>query len=238
VRNISISISFIRTSPIPADDYIRFLPHLREEERERALRFVFSKDRLAFTLGRLLVHRALAEHGAAPPGGWRFQLNAYGRPELPPESGVPGFRFSITHCAGLVAVAHSLVSEVGLDAEPGDRGCSDLAIARSYFSPQEFRTLEAAPSNERGSVFLNYWTLKEAYIKARGMGLSIPLSDFSFTLDPLGVEFSRELGDDAGRWYFWRGSPAAGYQMALAATRVEGQDPVVSWRELLPQSLS
>ncbi len=229
----NITISYISLADLADDAYLPFLPQLFEEERARAMRFVFAKDRLAFTLGRVLARRLLRSHCAPPPGGWRFATNPYGRPELPDSN----LRFNISHCAGMVAAAVTVEHELGLDVERIDRNCTDIAIARSYFAPSERLALASAPEEERKAMFFAFWTLKEAYIKARGLGLSIPLADFSFTLNPPRISFSPAITDFAGRWYFWRGNPKPSHQMALAASRAAGETLGVSCQEVSPGSL-
>jgi 4'-phosphopantetheinyl transferase len=212
------------TAGLPDSAYIRFLPWLDPEERARVERFVFPKDRLSFALGRALVRSRLSDDG-------RFHMNAYGRPELSVLPGLPRLRFNISHCDGMVAAAFTIGQDVGLDVEPLDRRCADLTIARSYFAPPEVHFIEAQPEAEQRAAFLAFWTLKEAYIKARGMGLSIPLAEFAFTLDPLQIAFSSEIADDPDRWFFWRANPVPSHQVALAAIRSPGEELVVSCGE-------
>jgi 4'-phosphopantetheinyl transferase len=213
------------TAGLPDNEYTRYLSWLDPEERSRLDRFVFPKDRLSFALGRALVRSRL-------PDGGRFQLNAYGRPELSVLPGLPPPRFNISHCAGMVAAAFTTGQDVGLDVEPLDRRCADLTIARSYFAAAESRFIESQPEEEQRAAFLAFWTLKEAYIKARGMGLSIPLAEFSFTLDPLQITFSPEIADNPERWFFWRANPVPSHQVALAAIRGPGEELVVSCDEM------
>jgi 4'-phosphopantetheinyl transferase len=213
------------TAGLPDGAYTRFLPWLDAEERSRVDRFVFPKDRLAFALGRALVRSKM-------PDGGRFQMNEYGRPELSVLPGLPDLRFNISHCDGMVAAAFTTGQDVGLDVEPLDRRCADLTIARSYFAPQEIRFIESQPEEEQRAAFLAFWTLKEAYIKARGMGLSIPLAEFSFTLNPLQIAFTSEIADDPERWFFWRASPVPSHQVALAAMRSPGEELQVSCEEM------
>src|SRR5436305_1470177 len=126
-----VHIFYVRTAGLPDTEYLRLLSWLDPEERVRLERFVFPKDRLSFALGRALVRSRLSRRHAAPPGGWQFHTNAYGRPELILPPGFPPLRFNISHCAGMVAAAFSTGRDIGLDVEAADRACSDLTIARS-----------------------------------------------------------------------------------------------------------
>jgi 4'-phosphopantetheinyl transferase len=213
------------------------LPLLDSGEQARAFRFVFPRDRLTFALGRVLVRRLLSQYREPPHRGWRFVLNPYGRPELP-DPGDPPLRFSLSHCRGYVAAACVPGREIGIDVERSDRDCDFAAIARSFFSPAEVEALEARRTEERRPAFFAYWTLKESYIKARGMGLSIPLAQFSFTLDPVAIRFGPGIADDPERWRFWRANPEPDCQLAAAVSIRPGEEVGfccrrVSWDALL-----
>jgi len=205
---------------------------LDEEERARALRFVFPHDALAFAVGRALVRRILAAHRPPPSGGWRFVMNPYGRPELP-DPGDPPLSFSLSHCRGLVAASCAPARAIGIDVERLDRDCAFLDIARSFYSPAEVEALAALPPERRREAFFDFWTLKESYIKARGLGLSIPLAEFSFTLDPLAIRFSAQIDDDPARWQFWQTHPVVGCRLAAAVSRTAGEQIGMTCR-LLP----
>ena len=183
------------------------------------------------------MRRLLSEHRPAPPGGWRFLLNPYGRPELP-DPGDPPLRFSLSHCRGCVAAACVAGREIGVDVERVDRECDFAGIARSSFAPEESDVVQASEGAARRRVFFEYWTLKEAYIKARGMGLSLPLAEFSFTFDPPRIRFGARLADDSERWRFWQADPVPGCRLAAAATceggeEIEFRGAAVSWDQLL-----
>lgn len=233
----NVYISYVLTAGLPDQEYTHFLVWLDPEERSRLERFVFPKDRWAFVLGRALVRSWLARECGTSPGSWQFRMNAYGRPELAGEPELSPIRFNISHCAGLIAAAFTTGQDVGLDVEPLDRKCFDRAIARSYFATAEVRFLESRPIEDQAATFFAFWTLKEAYIKARGMGLSIPLTGFSFTLEPLRIAFSPQIEDDPARWFFWRGNPVPSHQVALAAIRGAGEDIHVSCTEVALDAL-
>ena len=106
--------------------------------------------------------------------------NVHGRPEiLDRPAGVPDLRFNLSHTDGLIACAVTIGREVGVDVEHvGRRLTHD--IAGRFFAPREVADLKSLPVAEQPRVFFDYWTLKEAYIKARGFGLALPLGDFAF----------------------------------------------------------
>ena len=96
---------------------------------------------------------------------------------------MPDLRFNLSHTDGLIACAVTIGREVGVDVEHIQRRLTH-DVAGRFFAPREVDDLKALPEDEQQRVFFDYWTLKEAYIKARGFGLALPLGDFAFTLAP------------------------------------------------------
>jgi 4'-phosphopantetheinyl transferase len=120
---------------------------------------------------------------------------------------------------GLVACVISPCEAVGVDVEATDRCNSPLAIAEHFFSPDEIKALLGLPPREQTDRFYDYWTLKEAYIKARGMGLRLPLDRFSMLVGldrRIEITFAPDFGDDADRWYFFQVSPSRRHRLAVA----------------------
>ena len=186
------------------------------DERARHARFVFPADQHVFLVARALVRTTLSRYADVEPRAWTFQAGPYGRPEIAGPAGVPPLRFSLSHTAGLVAVAVALQVDVGIDVEGIKVRASGLDIARHYFAPSEADALEALPPERQGRAFLEYWTLKEAYIKATGLGLSAPLKSFAFELtDPPTISFDARTGD-SGEWQFLRLDLTAQHVSALA----------------------
>jgi 4'-phosphopantetheinyl transferase len=196
---------------------------LSADERARMGRFHFAGDRRRYLFAHALVRTTLSRYApATPPARWRFRENAHGRPELSPEDGGPPLRFNLSHTAGLVACAVALDRDVGVDVEHLWPPTFDIGLARHHFAPAEVAGLEALPPEARRAGFFALWTLKEAYIKARGLGLALPLERFAFDFEgpALGVRFDPELRDQPERWHFARLQPTAVHALALAARRV------------------
>ena len=101
--------------------------------------------------------------GAEPPEGWRFEEDAYGKPEVVRSAGAADLRFNISHCEGIVAAAFSLGRNVGVDVESVEHVVDYLDVARSQFAAAEVELLEALPEIEQRGAFFSLWTLKEAY---------------------------------------------------------------------------
>lgn len=196
-------------------------------ERQRQQRFALEKDRLSYLVARGLARTVLSHHAGVDPAKWVLQANAYGKPEIAEPAGLTGLRFSLSHTAGLVACAVALDREVGVDAENVTREIPAAELARRYFSAAEAADVASRPAAQQIDRFYEYWTLKEAYTKARGLGLSIPLSHFTFDLPPGGpirITFGPEISDDHSRWQFVQLMPTSQHKIALAAGRRPAED--------------
>ena len=174
---------------------------LSAEERTRAARLRFPRHRREFIAGRTLLRTALAMNHPTTAAEWRFTANAHGKPAAEPECGLS---FNLTNCEELVACLVGGGAEVGIDAEPLTRAEQILALAMRVFSPLEQAQLEALPAAQRADRALSLWVLKEAYIKARGLGLAIPLRQFSFQFDDGCIRLAIEpsLQDRSEGWSF------------------------------------
>ncbi len=200
---------------------------LDETERERAARFKFERHRREYIATHALTRAALSHAHPLPPQSWGFSCNKFGKPSPVPECGL---RFNqsnsveLTVC--LVALPHPIrhvAGDVGVDVESLARAAEIVPLAPRVFSTPECAQLDALPAAERPDRALSLWTLKEAYIKARGMGLSLPLQKISFLFDgpktdgPQTIRFEVEpdVDDDPTRWRFCRFNHA-GHRVALA----------------------
>jgi 4'-phosphopantetheinyl transferase len=200
----------------------RYYQLLCSQEKQRYHRFKFEKGRREFLLGRGLLRTVLSRYWPVLPEAWRFQVGEQGKPAVDrPES----FRhpvFNVAHTEGLVACAVAAQGLVGVDVERLDRKTATADIANRFFAPAEVRALNAEPADEYRHWFFRYWTLKEAYVKARGLGLSLPLNLFAFDLsqlDEIRVTFEPGLSDDPQQWQFWLWQALPSHQGAVAVHR-------------------
>ncbi|PIE18413.1 MAG: 4-phosphopantetheinyl transferase [Proteobacteria bacterium] len=205
---------------VPDDDLAaRGLALLDAREREREALFQHPGARQGFLVGRWLVRTTLGERLGRPAEALRFVHNRWGAPRLDPAAGDGRLRFNLSHTHGLVALA--VVGEgveVGVDVELTERRSRTVEIADRFFAPAEVEALRRLPAERRRDRFFDYWTLKEAYIKARGMGLAIPLARFAFEVDadPIQIRLDPALGDVAARWRFDRWDVTPHHRIALA----------------------
>jgi len=183
------------------------------------------------------VRTMLSRYASVRPAGWSFIANVHGRPEiLDRPKGVPDLRFNLSHTEGLIACAVTIGREVGVDVEHvGRRLTHD--VAGRFFAPREVDDLKALPDDQQHLAFFDYWTLKEAYIKARGFGLALPLADFAFKLSPPAppqIAFEPSLDDDPATWQFFQDWPTPQHRLGLAVRRERGDLPV-RLRDVIPK---
>ncbi|MAP11691.1 MAG: 4-phosphopantetheinyl transferase [Gammaproteobacteria bacterium] len=185
----------------------RYEQWLSDTELTRYQRFRFDRDRHLYLVAHALNRVVLSRYTpGVDPAMWRFVTNEYGRPELEPSMPFANrLRFNISHTHGLVACIVTDGIDCGVDVEQA-RPLDELwAIAHSVFAERELADLRSLEVLDQHPRFYDYWTLKESYIKARGMGLSLPLQGFSFRFangELQGVEFDPSLNDDATQWQF------------------------------------
>lgn len=192
---------------------------LSEDERVRWQRFRVERARREYLAAHALLRNALSHYGAPAPQDWRFKTNAHGKPAPHPDCGL---RFNLSHSAGLaVCLISEIPAQVGVDVEPLARANQIAAVAHRVFSPREQAQLDKLPAQGRLNRHLDLWTLKEAYVKARGLGLSLPLDRISFLSGGHDgaprlqrLEIDAALDPDPDRWSFTT-IDRAGYRIAL-----------------------
>lgn len=192
----------------------------------------------------------LSRYSATPPEDWRFVLGEHGCPAIAPEQNPSELRFNLSHTTGLIVLAVTRGRDVGVDVEYEPRDSRTTKIADRFFAPPEVAALHRLPEREQRARFFTYWTLKESYIKARGMGLAIPLKRFWFDVDTPGeisLDGAPELDDDPKSWAFARLRATPDHPVAVALRcppahpfrlRVFETVPLESDREVSPSVLA
>jgi 4'-phosphopantetheinyl transferase len=208
---------------------------LSADERSRARRFRFGKDQIQFIVARSYLRLILGRYVQCPPARLRFGYSAQGKPWLHPENGAKHIlRFNLAHSGELILYAVSWQQEVGIDVEYMRAETSYKTIAEQFFSPTEIATLRTLPSEQQSQAFFHCWTRKEAYLKARGEGLSFPLDGFEVSLDssrPVSLKVY-QFPYESEHWRLYSLFPKTQYVGAVA---VEGQQHTLqfySTREL------
>lgn len=208
-------------APLVDDLHLRsaYLALLSEDERARYERFVFPEHRHTYLVAHALVRTTLSRYHRTPPKAWKFSVNQYGRPDVAFPETAKHLVFNLSHTDGLVAVGVAQDMPLGIDVEDRSRRSETLSVASRFFAPSEVAELFAAPKEQQPRLFFDFWTLKEAYIKARGMGLHLPLSAFAFSLrgDSPKIRFDHRIpDDDPDAWRFVTQYPTARHTLSVA----------------------
>ncbi len=199
-------------------DQSRWEEVLSLDEKERASRFHFSKDRQLFIASRALLRRILAAYLNANPSEFNFSYSKTAKPSLAGEHASSRMTFNVSHSGGIALYAFSLRRELGVDVEQVRQDFDVEPIAQRFFSAREREQLAALPKREIVDAFFRCWTRKEAYIKATGDGLSLPLSQFDVSLESSETSVlvaTRPDTTEAERWFLREVPAGAGYSAAL-----------------------
>ncbi|OMF02992.1 4'-phosphopantetheinyl transferase superfamily protein [Paenibacillus sp. FSL H7-0942] len=159
---------------LPEANWNQLLSQVSAERRAQASRFVRQADAYRSVLGEILTRVTLSKLTGLRPAELSFTRNSYGKPSLSHHSDV---QFNVSHSGDWIALISGSTDELGVDVEK--IAPIDMQIAERFFSPKESQFLAAEPDDRRLETFYRLWTLKESYIKAVGMGLSIPLDSFA-----------------------------------------------------------
>ena len=194
---------------------------LSKDEQEEGQRFHHARDRHQFIITRALIRLVLSHHFAVPANEWRFGRDRNRRPFITSPTDAPAVQFSLSHTDGLIACLITLSAQAAVDVERIEYSEDLPLVARQVFSPTELRALNKLSGRDRTAKFFDFWTLKEAYAKARGMGLGIRLSDIQFELGTkeIRAHFNSSIGDDASAWVFWSRQLSSGHTISVAAKK-------------------
>ena len=177
---------------------------LNAEERQQQQRYIPPAKQHEYLVTRVLVRSVLGAALDIAPEALQFVANEWGRPALAPDSSSAPIYFNISHTDGLVVCLVSTEYELGVDTELLSRAPKLLALAPNVFAPKELSDLAALSEVAQMLRAVRLWTLKESYIKARGMGLALPLDGFAFRFagERISLEVEPALNDDGERWQF------------------------------------
>ena len=185
---------------------------LSPDERERAARFYFEQHRRRFLLAHIALHWILSRYLKIPPARLYFELGNNGKPKLPPALTNSGFEFNLSHSNDMALLAINLIGEVGVDIEYVKPGFKFEEIAESFFTAREVAELRGLPSELQRQAFFKCWTCKEAFLKAKGTGLSGRLDEVEINLSA--SDEVRIRADVAG-WSLAELNPIDAYEAAL-----------------------
>ena len=223
--------------PYLIDLYYRLM---NEKERTQQKRFHFEKHKHQYLVTRALVRSVLSLYDdAILPEDWEFKKNAYGKPYIDNANTRLPLCFNISHTENLIVLAVTLNCDLGVDVEYLPRFSRIEGIVESFFSPSEILSFKDLPKEKNQQHFFNLWTLKEAYIKACGKGLSIPLNDFSYDFSDAGkinITFNDSTDDSTEAWHFWQAQPTQEHKLSLAIKKPVETVSISCW-EIIPQKI-
>jgi 4'-phosphopantetheinyl transferase len=203
----------------------RLLGYLSPVEKDRAARFLSPRDGNRFTVCRGILRELLGGYLHRPAGDICLEVGQRGKPVLHADAGMPDLRFNLSNSQGVALYAFALGREVGIDIEKVRPEVAFQGIEDRYFSPRERQELRDLPEKLRPEGFFLCWTRKEAYVKARGDGLYLPLDSFDVSLTP--GEPAVLNSQDRDRWSMYSLPPPANFVGSLV---VEGGEiPLKLW---------
>jgi 4'-phosphopantetheinyl transferase len=211
--------------------------NLPDDERARGARFRFERDRDRFLRSRVALRRILARYLDRAPEALTFVRGRHGKPALADPGADGCLEFNLSHSGGCALVAVARGWRLGVDVERIRADLATMEVARRFFARGEVDALEAAPPGERPTMFFRCWTRKEAYVKARGDGLSVPLERFEVPLEPDALHALTSSLDDPAEvtcWGLRELVPAPGHLAALVVDRREWTLRTWDWTSARP----
>jgi 4'-phosphopantetheinyl transferase len=197
---------------------------LSAEEIDRYRRFYFAEDRHRYLISHALVRETLSKYIDLPPVDWCFSFGDHGRPEIA-NPGTPAVRFNLTHTRGLAACVITLAHDCGIDAEKIRKRSNPVGVARRMFSDAENRSLQRLQGRAFMEHFFSAWTLREAYVKAIGVGIAFPTHKLTFAVeadDSVAISFHPHIDDRPEDWDFRLLRPTGEHIAATAVRRRDG----------------
>ncbi|KDB06340.1 4'-phosphopantetheinyl transferase [Burkholderia sp. lig30] len=228
----------LQTPPHSLAPVTPYLDLLSKAEQEAAQRILITSEKNLFIRSKAFLRMLLCARTHVAPDQWRFGCNAFGRPFVESPLAYSHLHFNVSHTKGLTACVISELVEIGIDVENVAQERDFLAMARGFFAHSESERLAATPEADLSRNFYAYWTLKEAYVKAKGMGLSIPLSSMSFDLsDASGIAFHAEAEAHPDGWRFLS-TPVADEAMLALAIGIDADTEVeIAMHRVAPEFL-
>ncbi len=202
---------------------------LSTDERERARKFHFEKDRVAFIAARGILRKLSGYYLNTNPTAIRFNYSSHGKPSYAVDTNL---KFNISHSGNMAAFAFGHAASIGVDIEKIKHDFDPIDLASGFFSKEEITALKNRPNDDQQRAFFRCWTRKESFIKAEGSGLSFPLNLFAVSLendsDAALLKTHWDLSERT-KWQLVSFVPAKGYLGALA---IKGEPKQISYFNL------
>lgn len=203
----------------PAAQHLAYgMTLLSDAEKHRCAAFHLEKHRTEYALSHAMLRLVLSEYAPVRPQEWQFTTGKWGKPEICGPALDTPLWFNLSHTDGFAACVAGRVRQLGVDVENMTRVTSCDELARRFFAAAEYQYLRNLPPELQRDAFFRIWTLKEAYIKAEGKGLSIPLDSFHFHFsDKVTLQLNGEL--TPGGWSFFEFQPGSDYRISIGAQK-------------------
>jgi 4'-phosphopantetheinyl transferase len=191
---------------------------LSDAEKQKCAAFHLEKHRNEYALSHAMLRLVLSEYAPVRPEEWQFSTGKWGKPEICGPALDTPLWFNLSHTDGFAACVAGRVRQLGVDVENMKRMTPCEELASRFFAAVEYEYLKNLPLDLQREAFFRIWTLKEAYIKAEGKGLSIPLDSFHFRFsDEVTLELNGEF--TPGGWGFFEFQPASDYRISIGAQK-------------------
>ena len=210
---------------------------LSPEETARHKRFRFEQDQHHYLVSHALVRKALSFYGEVDPASWQFSENAHGKPEITVPSIPTPLRFNLSHTEGLVACVITSGADCGVDAETVTAPHNAMGVAKKMFASTEVSVLETLDGEAFLAQFIRYWTLREAYCKALGVGIAHDKKDYAFDLTDMveaHIRFDEASGNHSDDWQFSLLKPTPDHIVAVAIQTGESQQKRIVSEFIIP----
>jgi 4'-phosphopantetheinyl transferase len=239
---VTVFVKTMRVESLDGGAVMPWLDALDGSERERAARFLFACDRIVFIAAHMLMRAVLGQLLGEPPSALRFITGAHGKPVAHLGDRPAPVAFNLSHTKGIVGVAVAARSDwaIGFDLEGASRE-PPLQIARDQFSEPEVAWLNSLPEPVQAEGFLQLWTLKEAFIKATGAGLSADLKSFWFETCPPKLHLlplAEHAAARARHWSFAQRVLEGGFIAAVGIGSPNEERLQLCWTSLDPGTLT
>ncbi|WP_347332219.1 4'-phosphopantetheinyl transferase family protein [Marinimicrobium locisalis] len=211
---------------------------LSDEEHQRVDAFSRRALQDSQLITRAALRASLSQYSdSVPPKAWQFERSARGKPRLSDQSPMNELSFNLSHSGDWLAIGVTVDNDIGVDLQHRQHQASLCELAQRFFSAEEAETLASLPEARQAEHFFRLWTLKEAYLKARGLGIANGLDKARFHIDNNGLisaEFDSALEDDPSRWQFHHYELDDDYCLSLALRQPRAQDASTQFYKLIP----
>lgn len=211
---------------------------LSNEEKNHINNYFFTQDRHRFLVTRVLVRTILSQYALISPTEWIFGKTPYGKPYIMNNNPfTQKISFNLSHSKDFILLGVTMNRKIGVDIENLCDRPAPLDLVETYFANCEIEFFQKLPLRQRSEYFFRYWTLKESYLKARGIGLSIPLNLFDFHLHKnslIEVSMTRQLQDHPSYWKFWHFQPSPEHVASICTEKLHNNNLQLTFKKIIP----